>query len=727
MSNQPEFLFITPPFTQLNTPYPATAYLKGYFNTIGHTVRQADLGINVTLRIFSKDGLTQLFHRIENASFTLSADNQQKILLKSSYIRTIDPVIRFLQGNNPNLANHICSRKYLPENRRFSQLEGLEWSFGDSGIHDLARHLATLYLEDLGDLIIDTIDPHFGFSRYAEKLALAAPSFTPLLEALNAPDSLIDQFLFEELEKEIAQHQPKHIGLSVPFPGNVYGAFKIGQYVKKHYPKMKVVMGGGYPNTELRKLSDVRVFDFVDYITLDDGEQPLTQLITHFQNPSNYTNLVRTLTLKQGHVHQFHNPQILDIPHAKVGHPDYSDLPLNKYISVIEMANPMHRLWSEGRWNKLTLAHGCYWGKCTFCDIHLDYIGRYEPVTAQILCDRIENVIQETDETGFHFVDEAAPPALLKELSLEILKRNLNVVWWTNIRFEKSFTYDLCQLMKKAGCIAVSGGLEVASDRLLKLIKKGVSIQQVTGVTSNLSRSGIMVHAYLMYGFPTQTAQETMDSLEVVRQLFESKIIQSGYWHLFSMTAHSPVGKNPDLFNTKIVSGLDHEFAINDLIHEDPKGTHHTQFSKGLKTALQNYMNYTGFDVPLNNWFEHRTPKTTIPNQLISGYITLNEFTEISLNKTSLNTGFKLIKTDKTKDKILLQVTHNTGKNTFKIKEDKANWLLQIIQNSSIESIDKPKYQFIKDSYEETFKEPFILFWSSNLVQYLRSSGWIFI
>lgn len=76
----------------------------------------------------------------------------------------------------------------------------------------------------------------------------------------------------------------------------------------------------------------------------------------------------------------------------------------------MEMANPMHKLWSDGRWNKLTLAHGCYWGKCAFCDGSLDYIKRYEPNTAKTLVDRMERLIEQTGEIGFHFVDEAAHP-----------------------------------------------------------------------------------------------------------------------------------------------------------------------------------------------------------------------------------------------------------------------------------------------------------------------------
>jgi len=552
-------LFLTPPFTQLNTPYPATAYLKGFLNTKGFPSAQADLGIDVILELFSKKGLKRLFdcgmrvaecglgsqlnsEAVETLEFPTApnpqsairnpqlSDNAQRIIaLQTDYLATIGPVISFLQNKNPTLAHAICGRGYLPEASRFDNLEELEWAFGTMGTHDKARHLATLYLEDLGDLIIEAVDPHFGFSRYAERLGSTASSFDEMERELEAPDSLVASILKDVLAKHIAEQQPDIICLSVPFPGNVYGAFKCGQFIKKNYPNISIVMGGGYANTELRRLSDERIFNYLDYICLDDGEAPLLHLIEYLSGEKDIQHLKRTYSCMNGVVCYHNTSTELDVPQRETGTPDYAGLRLHDYLSVIEIVNPMHRLWSDGRWNKLTLAHGCYWGKCSFCDVTLDYIQRYEPLTPALLCDRIEAIIAQTGQTGFHFVDEAAPPALMRDLALEILRRRLTVTWWTNIRFEKSFTADLCRLLKASGCIAVSGGLEVASDRLLERMKKGVTVAQVARVAHHFTEAGIMVHAYLMYGFPTQTAQETIDSLEMVRQLFENGVVQSGF------------------------------------------------------------------------------------------------------------------------------------------------------------------------------------------------------
>ena len=722
-----KILFITPPFTQLNTPYPATAYLKGFFNTQNVDTAQVDLGIDVTLRLFSKKGFIEIFDSIKKEDPSLSANSQRICTLRNDYISTIDAVIRFLQGQNQTLSHAIVTREFLPEASRFEQIEDLEWTFGEMGITDKAKRLATLYLEDMADLIVETIDPHFGFSRYAEKLAVAANSFDEINASLQQDHNLINSLLIDELEKVIETHKPQMVAISIPFPGNLYGALKSGQWLKANHPDIKIAMGGGYPNTELRSLSDTRVFNYTDFITLDDGEAPLSVLLEHIDGKRNEKSLKRTLTMSNGKVVYFNGAPEPDFTHAEVGTPDYNGLNLNNYISVIEIANPMHRLWSDGRWNKLTLAHGCYWGKCTFCDTSLDYIKRYQPVSADLLCDRIEELIAQTGENGFHFVDEAAPPALLRDLSIEILRRNLKVIWWTNIRFEQKFTSDLAKLMKMAGCIAISGGLEVASDRLLERINKGVSIEKVSKVTQSLTEAGIMVHAYLMYGFPTQTEQETVDSLEVVRQLFSAGIIQSAYWHRFSMTAHSPIGMNPLSFGVNKDTEEIGAFANNDLFHNDPDGGDHSKFSFGLKKSLLNFMHGIGLDNPLHEWFDFKTPKTTIPNTRVEKYLFNSEFQETTSKQTILYTGTQDIKalatTVKKEEFLELTIQNKANSTIVSLPQKQGEWLVNMLQETHISVTKKTTYKDLEQQFNEANLGHFLLFWNEPAIALLRKNG----
>ena len=712
-----------------------------------------DLGIEVILELFSSAGLKRLFEEVEfNSDWS---DNVQRIYsLRSDYLKTIDQVMSFLQGHNPTFARQICTEEFLPEASRFETLDELDWAFGSMGFQDKAKHLATLYLEDLSDFIVECVDPHFGFSRYAERLGRSANSFDELHAHLQEAPTYIDEITLDLLQKKIAEVDPELVCFSVPFPGNLYSAFRCAQYIKEHYPQIKTAMGGGFPNTELRDLKEVRVFDYFDFITLDDGERPVEQLVeqvvrvdvelsdflkthpspslekgglTGLSSTSKKDNwsLKRTFYLKDGQVYYDNSCPLPDFKQSEVGTPDYSDLPLDRYISVIEVANPMHSLWSDGRWNKLTMAHGCYWAKCTFCDVSLDYIKLYEPIATKTLVDRMEELIAQTGERGFHFVDEAAPPALMREVALEIIRRKLTVTWWTNIRFEKSFTMDLCKLLQASGCIAVSGGLEVASDRLLALIDKGVTVEQVARVTRNFTESGIMVHAYLMYGYPTQTVQETIDSLEMVRQLFELNIVQSGFWHQFALTAHSPVGLDPEAYGV-IPDVKEISFANNDVQFRDKTGVNHDRFSFGLKKSLFNFMHGLGFEMPLREWFDFKIPATSIPPSFIENALYEEEFISPKASSKIVWLGGlpqKSIIPGKKGRPDQLELLFHQKKDVLTIRLDQRSgeWLVnQLEQLANGQMITS--YGKFKADYEAAIGD-FEPFWYSKGMQQLRGGG----
>jgi len=729
-----DVLLLTPPFTQLNTPYPATAYLKGFFNTKGISSRQADLGIEVTLRMFCATGLRRIFDMAAHKQESFSDNSRRIFSLQDLYIHTINDVVALLQGKKPTLAQLIAKRGYLPEASRFAQLDDLHFSFGSMGFQDQAKHVATMYLEDLGDFIKENIDEHFGFSRYAERLGRSANSFDELYATLQQPLSFIDELTIEQLDIHVQAAQPKLVTLSVPFPGNLFSSLRIAQYLRQQYPHIKVAMGGGFANTELRSLTDKRVFEFYHFITLDDGERPLEQLLKYIDGDCTKDELKRCFLINNNELLYINTTTCSDYKMSEVGTPDYSDLLLSEYINAIEIANPMHSLWSDGRWNKLTMAHGCYWGKCTFCDVSLDYIRLYEPVAAAQIVDRMEQLIAQTGFNGFHFVDEAAPPSLMKALSIEIIRRKLNVAWWTNVRFEKSFTQDLCYLLKAAGCIAVSGGLEVASDRLLQLINKGITVAQVARVNKHFTEAGIMVHAYLMYGFPTQTAQETIDSLEMVRQLFEAGVLQSGFWHQFAMTAHSPVGLAPEKFGVKAVIPEVPSFADNDVVHEDPTGAEHELFSDGLKKSLHNYMHGVGFDVPLYKWFEHKVPKTAVPPDYIRQILLEPEFSSHSPNAKLIFLGplpgiEYFVKSKKGSSWSMASLKFESRSKTISISvaDTQGKWLHELLQKIHIDQPKQWTLQEVKADYAAAGLEHFELFWDNKPMLGMNKAGLLLV
>ncbi len=735
--SSPSVLLIIPPLTQLNTPYPSTAYLTGFLWSHGYCTHQADVGIEMVLALFSQSGLTRVFNELRSKPINdLPGEARQMLSLARVYEETIDPIIRFLQGQDPTLASRICQGGFLPQGPRFSTHEkelrehqGANFSHNQT---DQAKHLATLYLEDIADLVQATIAPHFALNRYAESLAMHANSYDILAEALTQPMSLTDEWMLKAMWEHISRHQPSVVGFSVPFPGNLYGALRMGQQLRARRRDIKVVLGGGYVNTELRRLRDPRLFEVLDFVTLDDGERPFLCLLEYLQGKRREIDLCRTF-LRSGEVVVWHNgAQEPDVPQTEIGTPTYEGLNLDQYISVLDTLNPMHRLWSDGHWNKLIVAHGCYWKQCTFCDVGLDYISRYEVAPGDLLVDRIETLIIETGKRGFHFVDEAAPPVGLKHLAFSILERGVTISWWGNVRFEPAFSFDLCRLLAASGCIALSAGLEAACDRLLDLVKKGITVDQTVRVLQACREAGILVHAYLMYGLPSETLGETLESLERVRQLFVHELIQSAFWHRFTTTAHSPIGLNPEAYGLQLVGPAFEGFAENDVIHEDGLASIPPWVGEGLRAALWHYKEGLELKRDVREWFPEQTPKPKVPRTWVKRIL------ESGPKENHSRMDHKLVwiggQPDVERGKgeqYRIILPNRTMDEEVKLKQGQAEWFLNLIERAT--PVHQPKghrypvFKEVRAGYPFGGPKGFDTWWQSVSAQKAKAIGLLLV
>lgn len=609
-------LFITPPLIQLNSPYPASMVLSGHLISKGFAVRQYDLSIELVNRLLVKEVVASLFEK--SMEMRLSKQIRQMQVFQNQYANRVEEVAAFLRNPTEGAADNILSENYLPIGPRRQQVDETKGNLISPV--DRAIWFSTLFIEEIADLIRAVDNSHFELIRYGEKLSVSLPSLQPLIDEVKSASGVVVETMLKLLKQEILATNPKVVAFTVPFPGNLLAALTCGSYIKNHFPETQIVMGGGYVNTELRFMQDVRLFDYIDYLVFDDGELPLERLMDKLLNGKE-VELIRTWQRIDGQIVK-HNPEsTLNCKFSEGTAPSYLDIDPKHYLSLIETANPMHSLWSCGFWNKMTLAHGCYWAKCAFCDTSLDYIKRYEPNEATRIVDQMEEVMKQTGENGFHFTDEALSPALIRKVCQEIIQRKLSVRWWGNIRFEKSFNEELCALMQQSGCIAVSGGLEMVSPRLLTLINKGVTVESATEVLNCFKGHHIMVHSYLMYGFPTQTLQETVDALEVVRQLFQANLIQSGFWHRYAMTIYSDSGMNPEKYGAKVAFKGRNPFANNEIPFTSKHDLVNDKLGPCLSKALYNFLYKNGFEIPVNQWFDFSVPKTTVKKTFVSELI----------------------------------------------------------------------------------------------------------
>jgi radical SAM superfamily enzyme YgiQ (UPF0313 family) len=631
-----KILLVNPPLADPSGPYPGICYLAGYLDTLGYRADLADASLSLLLQLFTADGVA----RIAEAARSADASNERVVTAfltnAQQFADTIATAIAVLQGRDHGALARASRRGYFPapldptpdwalsaylnvrayeaalgeltpaqRARATTSDRRTTAAFGRADSTDAVRVRASEVVTDLCRVIRKVIDPDFQLDAYAEKLSDDPPEFAPLaarLKRTNLIDTLVDN-IAADLGRE---HEPDILGLSVPFAGNLYGALRIAAVFKTLRPQTQIILGGGWINTQLRSLTDPGIFDYVDYITLDDGERPLACLIEFIAGQRRAEALKRTYLRDGGQVKFVDGAPEPDVPFAECGTPTYRGLPLTDYLVVRSSPQSFRRI-AGVRWNKLTLAHGCYWKKCAFCDTSLDYIDRYDPASVDVTIDRIKSLQDETGESGFHFVDEAMPPATMARLAERLIAEGLDISWWGNVRFDKALL-GMAPLLARSGCIGITGGLEVASDRVLSLMDKGVSLEQAARVCAEFAAEDIFTHAYLIYGFPTETAQETIDALEFVRQLFASGALKSAYWHEFVLTAHSPIARHPAKFGIRIPPQPTRPFSNYLLNFEEPGRIDHAQFRDGLQQAVQHYQLGIGLDDPLQKWFEFPIP-----------------------------------------------------------------------------------------------------------------------
>ena len=502
----------------------------------------------------------------------------------------------FVQTNCPypataHLTGFLRGRGFAVEQRDLSVKVALDVlrDYGDDTTDELievlqnpripaeGKRAAGEVIDELALWIRDNVDASFGFSRYAERVCAAAADFGEV-ERLVRRRGVIDRPLERRVEEAIAETRPTVIGVACPFPGTLVGAFKIARLVRRRHPGVRLVLGGGFVSTELRDMTDPRPRRYFDDFVYDEG----------------YAPMARIMGARRVAVPPFVRP-------------DYDGIDWGEYFDVVETANPLHRLWSSGRWRRLMMARGCYWHKCAFCDVRLPYIGCFEMPEPKAVVDAMESLARQPSDSlpSFHFVDEAMPPALVRGVCEEIVRRRFDCAWWGNIRFDAAFTPELARLMARAGCIAVTGGLECADDRLLKLMNKGITLASAQRALRAFHAAGIMAHAYLMYGFPTETEREAMGALEFVRGLFRRDLIQSAFWHRFALTVHSPIAAAPERFGIRIVGDAATPgcvFARNEIAYEEPDAPDWGRIGKALNLALYNYLEGRGLDKSVDYW-----------------------------------------------------------------------------------------------------------------------------
>jgi len=650
-------LVIQPPFVQLNAPYPAVHYLAAWLRGRGLEVGVEDHSIELYREIFSRRGLALVFAEAERrlGSGTLPEEGAVEVVRYLSYRRLyqewIGPVLDYLSGGDPAFAHRLAAAVEFPRGARVEAF--LDTRGRRPGTEDAPR-LASLLLEDLGDLIVHAVDRDFGTVHYGERLGRSREDFGEVLEGLEG--AWIARELYRPLLAsrfaELAEGgAPDFLLLSLPFPGTLTGALACASEARRAFGESTcIVFGGGYVSTELRGLRDPRLFDFCDYLCFDAGYGALARIFEARREglaPPAWPaeGLYRTMTRRGGAILASGFPAgdlaaeaagcdgpasrqplrsiqagpdplpLLALEGEAVAdcHPDWRDFDPSRYLRPLDSTNPMHRLWTESPWLKYRLAQGCYWKRCAFCDTQLDYVSSFLRSELEPLLEAMDRASEGTGLSGIHFVDEALPMGRLLAFAEANRKRaaagKKQYHYWGNIRFDASWTPERCELLAASGLVAVSGGIEVASEAGLAMTDKGFDLPSLVRTLVALRQAGLLVHAYLIYGFPGQDRASILESADFVRGLFAAGLVDSAFWHRFVLTRHSRMmaewkeGGRPEL-SPRDRGG---SFAANDLEFEGEEAF--DSYGKVLDAALGAWMEGQDLDRPAAEWFDEAAAK----------------------------------------------------------------------------------------------------------------------
>ncbi|MBW1779539.1 MAG: radical SAM protein [Deltaproteobacteria bacterium] len=509
-------LFIYPPFAKVHGPYISIPHLSAFLMEKGVPVSAFD----------ANSAFYRHFLNVGNVEKGMRYARERILELNGK------PALGFSEMMELNRLAGTVSRgdSFLGKMRKTPESDRQETLWRSSGdLEAVVRLCTTPFFPAMADYMRDHISYVMGFSEYSSQ---------DILDSIEH-EEIYTAFMESEIPERVKEHKPAVVGISVPFPHQVIPAFKIAAIVKQTSPHVHVTMGGAFPSCHFRNLREPRIFDLVDSIILDHGEVPLLRLVRELRKPASDLGKVPSMMRRvRGTIQTTEPDAVPDLESLPV--PDYRVFPLDGYF-----------LPRKDILFPLRLSRGCQWRRCAFCMNKLDLLRKYHHPNIDLVYDRLLALHAQTGCQAVVFSEDAATPEMLEIISKRLVEDRIRLRWQTQTRISPALTLDRCIAFKKAGCIRLFFGVESYSNRLLKLIRKGISTRLIDQTLSNLSWAGLPAVVYMIAGLPTETEDEALSGFKKIQLMQQKGLIQRYRYSLFRILKYSDISEHPEKYGIR--------------------------------------------------------------------------------------------------------------------------------------------------------------------------------
>jgi hypothetical protein len=436
----------------------------------------------------------------------------------------------------------------------------LEWARdvidGENLVQKVEWAKATLRSEGFYDIneyveswkTIDRWLQAFGMLYYPSEISIADNSMKySVYSSVDVTKASDDEYEnpYRDLFKEhvldsIVSQEPGLVGISVTATSQVMPAFTLARLLKEANRDIHITMGGSVFTKLIDNLQDNHtLFELVDSFIVFEGEHALLGLIEQLDGKKDFTK-VPNLVFRDGNQIRVNKPfHIEDINSLPT--PDYDGFPLDQYLSPIRVL-------------PLQSSRGCYWRKCTFCNLHIDNL-RFRLRNLDLVLEDITKLTEKYKTKNLFFSDECMPVKQLDNLSTRLIDNGIKIRWMAGVRFDKGLTKEVLQKARDAGCLKMVFGLESSNKRILSLMDKGIETETVRNVINYCLDSDIAIHMYIIVGFPSETREEALETLDFIRSndRFLHSRGASCLPCLFELEKYAPILRDPGKYGlTKI-------------------------------------------------------------------------------------------------------------------------------------------------------------------------------